>query len=83
MLDNLQNWSASLKLIQGGFLITLFVYIAMFVDGGFFSAYYAWILAVAGGVIAAIASMVQKNSVMVMVDLGLVALTFIHFIQLA
>lgn len=83
MLSNLQDWSSSLKMVQGAFLLTMFIYMVMFVDGGFFTAYYAWMLSIASGLIAAVISMLQRNVTMLCVDLGLVALMFIHFIQLA
>lgn len=83
MSDSLQNWSNSLKVVQGGFLITILFYIAIFSTGGFFTAYYAWMLAIVSGMIAAVVSMMQKNAVMVLIDMALVALMFIHFIQMA
>ena len=83
MSDSLQNWSDSLKVVQGGFLVAILFYIVVFSGGGFFTAYYAWMLAIVSGMIAAVVSMTQKNAVMVLIDMALIALMFIHFIQMA
>ena len=83
MSDSLQNWSNSLKVVQGGFLVAILFYIVVFYGGGFFNAYYAWMLAIVSGMIAAVVSMTQKNAVMVLIDMALIALMFIHFIQMA
>lgn len=83
MFGNMQQWSVSLKIVQSGFLLTMFIYLLTFCNGGFFTAYYAWMLSIAGGLIATVASVFQRNVTLMAVDLAMVALLFVHFIQLA
>lgn len=83
MFGDMQQWSVSLKIVQSGFLLTMFIYLLTFCNGGFFTAYYAWMLSIAGGLIATVASVFQRNVTLMAVDLAMVALLFVHFIQLA
>ena len=83
MFGDMQQWSVSLKIVQSGFLLTMFIYLLTLCNGGFFTAYYAWMLSIAGGLIATVASVFQRNVTLMAVDLAMVALLFVHFIQLA
>ena len=83
MFGDMQQWTVSLKIVQSGFLLTMFIYLLTFCNGGFFTAYYAWMLSIAGGLIATVASVFQRNVTLMAVDLAMVALLFVHFIQLA
>ena len=83
MFGNLQQWSVILHAVQCGFLLTMGIYLLTFCNGGFFTAYYAWMISMASGLIATVASVFQRNVTMMAVDLAMVALLFVHFVQLA
>ena len=83
MFGNMQQGSVSLKIIQSGFLMMMMIYLLTFCNGGFFTSYYAWMLSIAGGMVATVVSVFQRNVTMMTVDLVMVGLLFVHFIQLA